>query len=183
MVKLRFSSIFLHESTSKESRVKLTLLGFMLNIFPDMKRIDSLVSFARPPPGVGNIHADLNAYPPYQFQVFESVVPSERTQITVKIGEGSVRLFAPKSTGAFVLYLGDLDLSTEMIGDSPEVLLRITGRDLAALFADNYLEVAQEASIQSQRDVQGSLRWKARGLLFSKYFCLYGIKAIGICTH
>jgi hypothetical protein len=38
------------------------LLGFILNVFPDMRRIDSLVSFARPPPGVGNIHPDLTSY-------------------------------------------------------------------------------------------------------------------------
>ncbi|KAI0256805.1 hypothetical protein BJV78DRAFT_309729 [Lactifluus subvellereus] len=146
IVKLRFSSIALHETASKESRIKLTFLGFMFNVFPDMKRIDSLVSFARPPPGV-----------------FESVVPNERTQIAVKIGEGSVRLFAPNSAGAFVLHLGDLDLSTEMAGDSPEILLCIAGRDLAALFTDNYLEAAQDASIQSQPDAPGALHWKRLG--------------------
>jgi autophagy-related protein 2 len=173
----------LHETASKESRIKLTFLGFMLNVFPDMKRIDSLVSFARPPPGVCNIHADLTGYQSYQFQVFESVVPSERTQITVKIGEGSVRLFAPKNNGAFVLHLGDLDLSTEMVGDSPEILLCIAGRDLAALFTDNYLEAAQEASIQNQPNAQGALHWKARRLLFSKYSCLNGTEEIGVCAH
>lgn len=151
----------------------------MFNVFPDVKRIDSLVSFARPPPGVGNIHPDLTAYRPYQFQVFESVVPNERTQIAVKIGEGSVRLFTPNNAGAFVLHLGDLDLSTEMAGDSPEILLCIAGRDLAALFTDNYLEAAQDASIQSQPDAPGALHWKACHLLFSSYSCLTDLKRLG----
>ena len=43
----------------RESRVKLSLHGFSLNALPDMKRIDALVSFARPPPGVGNLPIDL----------------------------------------------------------------------------------------------------------------------------
>ena len=156
-------------------------MGFMFNVFPDVKRIDSLVSFARPPPGVGNIHADLTAYLPCQFQVFESVVPNERTQIAVKIGEGSMRLFAPNNAGAFVLHIGDLDLSTEVVGDSPEISFCIAGRDLATLFTDNYLEATQDASIQTQPDAPGALHWKACRLLFSSYSCSTSTEEIGIC--
>lgn len=146
LAKLRFSSLALPETASKESRVKLTLHGFTLNFLPDTKRIDSLAAFARPPKGV-----------------FESVVPTERTQISIKIGEGSVRLFAPNNNGAFVLHLGELDFSTEMVGDSPDIRLRITGRALTALFADNHLEAVQDPGGPSQPGAQDALYWKKLG--------------------
>ena len=94
-------------------------------------------------------------------QVFESVIPSERTRITVKIEEVSARLFAPRHVGAFVLHLGDVELATEMVGDSPEIRLRIAARALTALFTDNHVEAAQKSSNRSQPDVQGPLYWKA----------------------
>lgn len=97
----------------------------------------------------------------YRIQVFESVVPSERTQITIKIVEGSARLFAPHHTGAFVLHFGDVELSTEVVGNSPEIRLRIAGQALSTLFTDNHLEAAQDSSNRGQPDVQGQLYWKA----------------------
>jgi autophagy-related protein 2 len=96
-------------------------------------------------------------------KVFESVVPTERTQIAIKIGEGSVRLFAPNNNGAFVFHLGDLDFSTEVVGDSPDIRLRIAGRALIALFADNHLEAVQDQGGPSQpgAQAQDALYWKA----------------------
>jgi hypothetical protein len=58
-IKLQVSSIALPEHDSKESRIKLGLHGFTLNIFPNMKRIGELVSFAKPPPGVSNLPVKL----------------------------------------------------------------------------------------------------------------------------
>ncbi|KAH9063334.1 hypothetical protein EDB87DRAFT_1603168 [Lactarius vividus] len=146
LVKLRFSSLTLPETASKESRVKLTLHGFTLNILPDTKRMGALAAFARSPQGV-----------------FESVVPTERTQIAIKIEEGSVRLFAPNNNGAFVLHLGELDLSTEMVGDSPDIRLRIAGRALTTLFADNHLEAVQDSSSASRPSAEDALYWKKLG--------------------
>ncbi|KAH9966770.1 hypothetical protein BC827DRAFT_1374003 [Russula dissimulans] len=146
VIKLLFTSIAFPEINSKESRVKLSLHGFTLNLFPDVKRIDALVAFAKPPPGV-----------------FESVVPSERTRITVKIADGSARLFVPHHTGALVVHFGDTDFGTEVVGDSPEIQLRIAGQALTALFTDNHLEAVQASSNRSQPDVQGPLYWKKLG--------------------
>lgn len=78
----------------------------------------------------------------------------------MKIEEGSTRLFAPRHTGAFVLYLGEVELATEVVGDSPEIRLRIAGRALTALFTDNHLEAVQESSNRTQSEVQGPLYWK-----------------------
>lgn len=54
VIKLQFSSIALSENNSKESRIKLGLHGFTLNVSPNMKRMDALVSFAKSPPGVSH---------------------------------------------------------------------------------------------------------------------------------
>ena len=70
-------------------------------------------------------------------------------------------MFAPNNDGAFVLHFGELDLSTEMVGDSPEIRLRIAGRALTALFADNHLEAVQDSSGPSQPGAQDALHWKA----------------------
>lgn len=94
-------------------------------------------------------------------KVFESVVPTERTEIAIKIGDGSVRLFAPNDHGAFVLHLGELDFSTEMVGDSPDIRLQIAGRTLTALFADNHLEAVPDTGGPSQPSAQDALYWKA----------------------
>ncbi len=59
VIKLYFSSVALPENNSKESRVKLGFHGFTLNVFPNMKRIGALVSFTKPPPGVGSLSVDL----------------------------------------------------------------------------------------------------------------------------
>ncbi|KAH9996789.1 hypothetical protein BJV77DRAFT_960396 [Russula vinacea] len=87
--------------------------------------------------------------------VFESVIPSERTRITVKIEEGSARLFAPRHTGAFVLHLGDVELATEVAGDSPEIRLRVAGRALKAFFTDNHLEAYKIRVIEVSQTFKG----------------------------
>ena len=47
-----------------------------------------------------------------------------------------------------------------MVGDSPEIQLRIAGRTLTALFADNHLEAVQDSSGPSQPGAQDALHWK-----------------------
>ena len=73
-----------------------------------------------------------------------------------------MRLFAPHHTGAFVLHLGDVDLSTDVVGDSPEIPLHLAGRALTSLFIDNHLEGVQDSHNRSQPEVQGPVYWKAR---------------------
>ncbi|KAI0273740.1 hypothetical protein BC834DRAFT_816242 [Gloeopeniophorella convolvens] len=146
LAKLRFSSVVLPETASKESRIKLTLCGFTFNFFPDLNWVDSLIAFARPPPGV-----------------FESVVPSERTQVAVSIVDGSIRLFTPKSNGAFVLQLGDVNLSTDIVGNSSEMELRVAVHSLATLFTDQHAETSSDRSPRGQQISQGASYWKSVG--------------------
>lgn len=53
MVKLRFASVSLSDTTAKESRIKISLHGFTFNLAADqMKWINDLAAFAKAPPGV-----------------------------------------------------------------------------------------------------------------------------------
>ena len=54
MVKLRFVSLLMPETTAKESKVKLTMWGFTFTLFPDIGWISDLAAFSKSPPGVGN---------------------------------------------------------------------------------------------------------------------------------
>jgi autophagy-related protein 2 len=52
MVKLRLTSLIVPETTAKESRIKLTLSGFALNVLPDLTWIAHLTQFFKAPPHV-----------------------------------------------------------------------------------------------------------------------------------
>jgi autophagy-related protein 2 len=52
MVKLRFTSLVVPETTAKESRLKLTLWGFTYDAYPDLKWVADLGRFVKAPPGV-----------------------------------------------------------------------------------------------------------------------------------
>ena len=90
-----------------------------------------------------------------------------------------MRLFAPHHTGAFVIHFGDADLSTEVVGDSPEIQLRIAGQALTTLFTDNHRDAVQASSNRSQPDVQGPQYWKACPRLLISYPRLTPRKKLG----
>lgn len=52
MLKLRFISLTVAETTAKETRVNLTLWGFTYHVYPDFKWVTDLALFAKAPPGV-----------------------------------------------------------------------------------------------------------------------------------
>ncbi|EEB86835.1 hypothetical protein MPER_16061, partial [Moniliophthora perniciosa FA553] len=101
IVKLRFTSLTIPESSTKESRMRVSLWGFTFNFSPDITWVHDLIHFASAPPGA-----------------FETVIPSERTKITLKVINGSVKATAPKHPGAFVLHTGEADFSAEISGSS-----------------------------------------------------------------
>ncbi|KAI0054145.1 hypothetical protein FA95DRAFT_1585813 [Auriscalpium vulgare] len=147
LIKLRFTSLVVPSTTAKESRVKLTLCDFTYNLIPDLQWVAALAQFAKPPPGA-----------------FESVVPSERTHVSVKVMDGSIRLLAHSHPGAFVIHLGDLEFSTEVVGDSPETALNISAPSLSAFFTDDH----QALSLGHENGgrlygVKGNLYWKKAG--------------------
>ncbi|KAE9409647.1 hypothetical protein BT96DRAFT_953466 [Gymnopus androsaceus JB14] len=129
------------ETMAKESRIRLHLCGFTYHFFPDISWISALTVFASAPPGA-----------------FETVVPSERTKMSLNIVDGSVRVLAPTHPGALLFHIGDLEFSTNLIGDSPELEFMLKIHSAALLAIDDLAEFHPTSS-----SVEGFLFWKKRG--------------------
>ncbi|KAL7283400.1 hypothetical protein ACG7TL_002830 [Trametes sanguinea] len=120
VVKLRFTSLVVPETTAKESRVRVTLSGITYHFYPNLKWATNLGRFFKAPPGA-----------------FESVVPSERTKVNLKILDTSIRLLAPSHPGAVVPYIGELDFSTVLEGNSSTTTMNLSVPTLALLLIDD----------------------------------------------
>ncbi|KAI0928435.1 hypothetical protein AcW1_005680 [Taiwanofungus camphoratus] len=149
-LKFRFTSLVVPETTSKESRVKLTLYGVTYNMYPDFEWASDLGRFAKAPPGA-----------------FESVVPSERTRISVTILNSSVRASAPNYSGALVPYIGELSFSTIIVGSSPEISFHLHLSALSLLLADDISadveESEQTRAVHPGPDPPGVSFWQRAG--------------------
>ncbi|KAG9318675.1 hypothetical protein JVU11DRAFT_770 [Chiua virens] len=108
-VKCRMSSFAVPETTAKESRIKLSLWGFTVHPSLDGNLGNDLALFAKAPP-----------------EVFESVVPSECTRLTVSVVDVSAHLRALGHPGAAVLHLGEGEFSTAMMGNSSEFAFKLS---------------------------------------------------------
>ncbi|KAJ3809145.1 hypothetical protein F5876DRAFT_44505 [Lentinula aff. lateritia] len=143
LLKLRFTSVILPETIAKESRIRLHLWGFTYQLFTDVSWISDITLFANAPPGA-----------------FETVVPSERTKITLRVVDGSMKVLAPTHSGALVLHIGDLDFSTDLIGESPELEFMLRIHTAALLAIDDLAEFHG-----SPTSTEGFLFWKKCGFV------------------
>ncbi|KAH7913725.1 hypothetical protein BJ138DRAFT_1124124 [Hygrophoropsis aurantiaca] len=148
MVKAALTSFIVPETTSKESKIRLSFWGFTFHAQPDMPWISDLASFAKAPPGV-----------------FESVVPSERTRITVNIMDCAIKMITAQHPGAAVLHIGAADLSTELVGNSTELEFKLSIPSVALLFVDSVRDVSETDGIETTKKRGGDSigLWKAVG--------------------
>lgn len=72
-----------------------------------------------------------------RIQVFESVVPSERTVVAVKVIDSSVRAMCPTYPGVMVLHIGEADFSTAVVGNSPESSFHLVVQSLSLFLSDD----------------------------------------------
>lgn len=101
-------------------------------------------------------------------QAFESVIPSERTRVAVKIVDGSIRTLAPTHPGAVVLYVSELDFTTDIIGDSPETSFHFSVPSISLLLIDHIPGSNESATVNQQRAPPvsgGPGRWKVRSVV------------------
>jgi autophagy-related protein 2 len=99
-------------------------------------------------------------------KAFESVIPSERTRLSLRIIEGSIRVLAPTHPGALLLHVGDLDFSTELVGDSPEASFRIVIPALSLLFLDNITGSGREDEQPQAWGASGGIHpWKVWSMI------------------
>ncbi|KAF6765267.1 hypothetical protein DFP72DRAFT_870567 [Ephemerocybe angulata] len=132
IIKLRFISSIIPETTAKESKLSLTLCNFTFDAYPDIQ------------------------------WTFEAVVPTERTCISLKIVDGSLRAFAPNHPGALVLSIGGLHFATDIIGDSKDTSFRLDIASLAALSIDNLTDAEHQRVRKGETDA-GAGYWKTLG--------------------
>lgn len=148
MLELQLTSRAVRGTNAKESRVKVSLHSFAHNLFTDFDFTADLGGFFKAPPGT-----------------FETVVPAERTKLTVKITDGSVKAHAPTHPGALVLHVGDLTLNTDIVGDASSSLFHILIPELSILLLDD-LESRTDGPAADKLPTlvnQGVGYWKSRG--------------------
>jgi autophagy-related protein 2 len=91
-------------------------------------------------------------------QTFEAVVPTERTVISLKIGDGSVRLLAPSHKGSLVLAIGGMNFATDIVGNFPDTSFRV---DVPAMSVMAIEDVGDERQPKRAGDAaKDSLHWK-----------------------
>lgn len=136
LVKLRYVAVVDNDTAAKESRIKLTISGFTYFFTPDIAWIADAGLFAKAPDGVGQLFCCFCAVL-MTMQAFESVIPSERTKISIKAMDGSFHAMGPSNPGALVAYIGELDLSTDLVGDSLETVITANVLKSNAFFIDD----------------------------------------------
>ncbi|KAG8933304.1 autophagy- protein 2 [Tulasnella sp. 417] len=144
LLKIRITSTTDPGTAAKQSAIRLTATGFTYTLHPNLDWVNDLARFAKAPPGA-----------------FESVVPNERTQISVDVHDGSLKLVAPKHKGALLVVMEELKLSTELVSESTETHVQLQVPSLRVFFIDDAPIIDEGREYASGTD-----RWAANGYAF-----------------
>lgn len=83
--------------------------------------------------------------------------------MSVKIVAGAVRVTPPMHPSALVLAVRELEFSTDLVGDSPELSLKLLAPALSIFFIDDTGTLSDmEGSVPSLADVEW---WKVRTMV------------------
>ncbi|KZT56758.1 hypothetical protein CALCODRAFT_517970 [Calocera cornea HHB12733] len=108
------------ETGLKQNTIKVTGYGFTLSIPPDLAFGHHLGLFFQAPAGA-----------------FEDAVPTEKAFVAAQFLSASIRVLAPNYAGSVVLSMGDLNLSTAIVANSPGSSADISARGLSLLLVDD----------------------------------------------
>ncbi|KAF8625802.1 hypothetical protein AX15_005189 [Amanita polypyramis BW_CC] len=143
LLKLSFASLVTPQSGTKETRLKLTLYGITGNLFSDVQWFDDLNSFMKSPPGV-----------------FESVIPSEKTSVILRVQESSIHAFGPTNPGALLFHIGDLEFMTDVIGNVTENTFNLLIPNISLLSID---DLSSREDIGVAHNMSGVSYWRSSG--------------------
>jgi len=165
-LELHLTSKAVRGTNAKESRVKVSLHSFAYNLFADFDFAADLGAFFKAPPGVSSrrVFTGILAHCSFVMQTFETVVPAERTKLSVHISDGSVEARAPTHPGVLVFYVGDLTLNTDIVGVATSSHFHVSVPDLSLLLLDD-LESRADGPVMDRIPTsvnQGVAYWKVR---------------------
>ncbi|KAI0797999.1 hypothetical protein C8Q75DRAFT_709658 [Abortiporus biennis] len=148
IIKVGFTSLVVPGTTAKESRIKVTLCGFTYDIHPDIHWLEELARFAKAPPGA-----------------FESVVPSERTSVSLKVVDTSIRAFAPTYPGSVVVHMDDISFNTVLVGNGTENSFHLIVQQLSLLLIDDVKDIEEGLRQNPTRNDRSNTckLWKTMG--------------------
>lgn len=126
LVSLRFTSLTNIATLTKETGIAVTCTTAAVFVTRDLGWIKELQSFVKTPEGV-----------------FEDVVPSEVTRISLKLYDCSVHVATPIVPGALLLVLGAVDVKTDIVSDADESMLDL-GLERVTLLAIDERAAATE---------------------------------------
>lgn len=95
-------------------------------------------------------------------QAFVDVVPSEVTRIKLELQDTSVHLAAPTHPGAIVLVLGNLVVSTELMGEFQDKALDLAGSSIRVFVIDDLSALSAESKSSSSKPVNAAAYWTVR---------------------
>lgn len=70
-------------------------------------------------------------------QVFETVVPSESSDLVVQLTEGYIALPAPSLPSSAIIYVQDLESSVHAVADSMETFARLNTKSIKLFMLDH----------------------------------------------
>nr|XP_031857747.1 uncharacterized protein CI109_006842 [Kwoniella shandongensis]KAA5524819.1 hypothetical protein CI109_006842 [Kwoniella shandongensis] len=120
LVQLRFSSLTNTATDTKETGINVVCSYITFFVNKDIDWIKELALFAKTPEGV-----------------FEDVVPSEVTRISVHLYDSTIHFAAPNQPGAIVVVLGDVDVKTDLRSDAEENLVEVGLERVGILAVDD----------------------------------------------
>ncbi|KAK8870012.1 hypothetical protein IAR55_000582 [Kwoniella newhampshirensis] len=125
LVHLRFSSLANTVTDTKETGIKAVCSCMTFLVNKDIEWVKELALFAKTPEGV-----------------FENVVPSEVTRISVQLHDSTIHLAAPTLPGAVVVVLGSVEVKTDIRSDADENLVEVGAERVGVLAVDDLAATA-----------------------------------------
>lgn len=100
----------------------------------------------------------------------------------MKVRDGSLHISGKHHPGALVLRMGEVDLETELVGQSSEIPLATRVLDTQALFIDDTSVSIVSSEVISDPTLQGIKYWKVSSFITGKdAFIPAAFLATGLC--
>lgn len=124
----------------KETVVSVNLSNTFTNITPGIPWLQDLQSVLSSPPGVSILFVTWGSHRSHLafLQVFENVVPSDSTKISVAAQDCVVLLPAVTRHGAISIDIGNCSLKTRLLASTPKRAIDLNLAEIAISLSDNY---------------------------------------------